>query len=77
VTLGAVRPAKPRRQAVRQASAPALDRLADRLSDAFDTRVKVELGKRKGKITVEFGSIEDLERIITTMSPEWAAALSA
>jgi ParB family transcriptional regulator, chromosome partitioning protein len=77
VTMGAVRPAKPRRQAVRQASAPALDRLANRLSDAFDTRVKVELGKRKGKITVEFGSIEDLERIITTMSPEWAAALSA
>ena len=39
--------------------------------------MKVELGKRKGKIVVEFGSIEDLERIITTMSPEWAAALSA
>jgi ParB family transcriptional regulator, chromosome partitioning protein len=77
VTMGGVRPAKARRPAVRQTSAPALDRLADRLSDAFDTRVKVELGKRKGKIVVEFGSIEDLERIITTMSPEWAAALSA
>jgi ParB family transcriptional regulator, chromosome partitioning protein len=77
VTMGGTRPAKARRPAVRQASAPALDRLADRLSDAFDTRVKVELGKRKGKIVVEFGSIEDLERIITTMSPEWAAALSA
>jgi len=77
VTMGGVRPAKARRPSVRQASAPALDRLADRLSDAFDTRVKVELGKRKGKIVVEFGSIEDLERIITTMSPEWAAALSA
>jgi ParB family transcriptional regulator, chromosome partitioning protein len=77
VTMGGVRPAKARRPAVRQTSAPALDRLANRLSDAFDTRVKVELGKRKGKIVVEFGSIEDLERIITTMSPEWAAALSA
>ena len=76
VTMGGVRPVKARRPAMRQASAPALDRLADRLSDAFDTRVKVELGKRKGKIVVEFGSIEDLERIITTMSPEWAAALS-
>jgi ParB family chromosome partitioning protein len=75
--MGGVRPAKPRNAPVRQASAPALDRLANRLSDAFDTRVKVELGKRKGKIVVEFGSIEDLERIITTMSPEWAAALSA
>ena len=77
VTMGGARPAKARRAPVRQASAPALDRLANRLSDAFDTRVKVELGKRKGKIVVEFGSIEDLERIITTMSPEWAAALSA
>jgi ParB family chromosome partitioning protein len=77
VTMGGVRPAKARRAPARQASAPALDRLADRLSDAFDTRVKVELGKRKGKIVVEFGSIEDLERIITTMSPKWAATLSA
>lgn len=77
VTMGGVKPVKARRPAVRAASAPALDRLADRLSDAFDTRVKVELGKRKGKITVEFGSLEDLERIITTMSPDWAAALSA
>ncbi|HTT55069.1 MAG TPA: ParB/RepB/Spo0J family partition protein [Streptosporangiaceae bacterium] len=77
VTIGDVRPVKARRPSARQASAPALDRLADRLSDAFDTRVKVELGQRKGKIVVEFGSIEDLERIITTMSPEWAGALSA
>jgi len=77
VTMGDVRPAKTRRPVARQASAPALDRLADRLSDAFDTRVKVELGRRKGKIVVEFGSIEDLERIVSTMSPEWAATLSA
>ena len=72
-----MRPAKARRPAARQPSAPALNRLADRLSDAFDTRVKVELGKRKGKIVVEFGSLEDLERIVTTMSPDWAGALSA
>jgi ParB family transcriptional regulator, chromosome partitioning protein len=77
VTLGDAHPAKTRRPVARQASAPALDRLADRLSDAFETRVKVELGRRKGKIVVEFGSIEDLERIIATMSPEWAGSLSA
>ena len=77
VTMGGIRPVKARRQAVRPASRPRWTGLANRLSDAFDTRVKVELGKRKGKIVVEFGSIEDLERIITTMSPEWAAALSA
>jgi ParB family transcriptional regulator, chromosome partitioning protein len=49
--------------------APGLRDLADRLSDAFDTRVKVELGQRKGKIVVEFASLEDLERIVQTMTP--------
>ena len=76
VTMG-VRPAKERRPAARQPSPPALNDLADRLSDAFDTRVKVELGKRKGKIVVEFGSLEDLERIVSTMSPQWSGSLSA
>jgi ParB family chromosome partitioning protein len=69
VALGA-QPARPARQPpVRQPAAPALRKLADRLSDAFETRVKVELGQRKGKIVVEFASIEDLERIVEAMSP--------
>jgi ParB family chromosome partitioning protein len=49
--------------------APGLKDLADRLSDIFETRVKVELGQRKGKIVVEFASLEDLERIVRSMSP--------
>ena len=49
--------------------APGLRDLADRLSDVFDTRVKVELGQRKGKIVVEFASLDDLERIVQTMTP--------
>jgi ParB family chromosome partitioning protein len=57
--------------------APALNDLADRLSDAFDTTVKVELGRHKGKIVVEFATLQDLERIISAMSPEWAQNLSA
>jgi ParB family transcriptional regulator, chromosome partitioning protein len=57
--------------------APALRDLADRLSDAFETRVKVELGQRKGKIVVEFASLEDLERIVKTMTPGWSQARSA
>lgn len=48
---------------------PALSDLATRLSDRFDTRVKVDLGQRKGKITVEFASVEDLERILGTLAP--------
>jgi ParB family chromosome partitioning protein len=43
--------------------APKLKHVADQLSDHLDTRVNVELGKKKGKIVIEFATIEDLERI--------------
>lgn len=43
---------------------PALQEVAERLSESFDTRVTVSLGKRKGKIVVEFGSVDDLQRIV-------------
>jgi ParB family chromosome partitioning protein len=49
--------------------APGLTDLADRLSDRFETRVKVDLGKSKGKITVEFASMDDLRRIVDVMDP--------
>ena len=59
--------AKPARRKPMQA--PGLQDLAERLSDTFETRVKVELGQRKGRIVVEFGSVEDLERIADLMTP--------
>jgi ParB family chromosome partitioning protein len=69
VALGA-RPARALRKAgTRAPVAPALRDLADRLSDALETRVKVELGQRKGKIVVEFATLDDLERIVRSMSP--------
>ena len=43
--------------------APRLKEIGDQLSDALDTRVSVELGKKKGKIVIEFATVEDLERI--------------
>ena len=43
---------------------PQMDDLASRLSDRFDTRVRINLGQRKGKLTVEFASVEDLNRIV-------------
>jgi ParB family chromosome partitioning protein len=49
---------------------PGLQDVAERLSESFDTRVTVSLGKRKGKIVVEFGSVDDLERIVELMSGE-------
>ncbi|MCS0601709.1 ParB/RepB/Spo0J family partition protein [Streptomyces sp. LP11] len=54
---------------------PALSELATRLSDRFETRVKVELGQKKGKITVEFASPDDLERILSTFAPGEKLAL--
>jgi ParB family chromosome partitioning protein len=59
-----------RRAPAPKVSAPAVDDLAARLSDVFETRVRVELGRRKGKITVEFASIDDLERIVAVMAPQ-------
>ncbi|MDO5495414.1 MAG: ParB/RepB/Spo0J family partition protein [bacterium] len=46
-----------------------LDELATRLADRFDTRVKVTMGARRGRITVDFASLEDLERILGTLAP--------
>jgi len=69
VALGARPPQKSREPGTKAPVAPALRDLADRLSDALETRVKVELGQRKGKIVVEFATLDDLERIVRTMSP--------
>ncbi|KUM79908.1 ParB/RepB/Spo0J family partition protein [Streptomyces curacoi] len=78
VTLMGSRPQKTQRSRGPRAGSvpsPALSELATRLSDRFDTRVKVELGQKKGKITVEFASPEDLERILSTLAPGEKLAL--
>ncbi|MFF0221699.1 ParB/RepB/Spo0J family partition protein [Streptomyces sp. NPDC004629] len=72
VTLMGSRPQTTQRSKGPRAGArvsPALNELATRLSDRFETRVKVDLGQKKGKITVEFASMEDLERILGTLAP--------
>jgi ParB family chromosome partitioning protein len=58
-------PSAPRRKPIHM---PGLQDIAEKLSTAFDTRVTVSLGKRKGKIVVEFGSVDDLQRIVELMS---------
>ena len=50
-------------------SAPGLTELSDRLSDRLDTRVKVALGRNKGKVSIEFASLNDLERIVGIIDP--------
>jgi ParB family chromosome partitioning protein len=52
---------------------PGVADLATRLSDALDTRVKVQLGQRKGKIVVEFATVDDLERVVGLIAPDVAA----
>ena len=70
VTLSRTDPGQnaPKPAAPRPMRAPGLQQLAEDLSDAFDTCVKVELGRRKGRIIVEFGSVDDLERIVALMT---------
>ncbi|WP_100837230.1 ParB/RepB/Spo0J family partition protein [Kitasatospora fiedleri] len=57
-----------------QLPSPAFDELAGRLSDRFETRVKVEVAQRdgkfgRGKVVLEFGSVEDLNRILDSLAP--------
>lgn len=46
-----------------------LDFLAGSLSDRLDTNVKISLGARKGKVSIEFASVEDLNRIMEVLDP--------
>lgn len=72
VTLMGSRPASsPKSKGPRAGGrlSPALTDLATRLSDRFETRVKVDLGQKKGKIVVEFASMEDLDRILGSLAP--------
>ena len=68
VALGAAeRPARTTRP--RRPQPPELGALAERLSDLLETRVSVDMGRRRGKLVVEFASAEDLERIIGQIAP--------
>lgn len=63
----------PRRQSRARrvpSTVPELDDIAARLAERFDTRCRVELGKRKGKITIEFATVDDLHRIVAALAPE-------
>jgi len=68
VADGGAKPVAPKRRA--KPHAPALADLAEKLSDRFDTRVKVDIGRSKGKITIEFATVDDLERIVGIIGVE-------
>jgi ParB family transcriptional regulator, chromosome partitioning protein len=64
------RPVEARVRASRSPKAPALARLEASLSDLLETRVTVELGRRHGKLTVAFASLDDLRRVLRVLAPE-------
>ena len=59
--------ATPRRSPAKRPVPAKLAEVADRLSDRLETRVKVDLGRTRGKLTIEFASLDDLERIVAVI----------
>ena len=47
---------------------PGVLELEELLSSHLDTRVKVDLGAKRGRVVVEFATLEDLERIYRVMT---------
>lgn len=69
VTLG-VDVKQPKQGTVRSGGrTAALDELSARLGDHLDTRVKVQLGRTRGKISIDFATVEDLNRIVALIDP--------
>ena len=56
-------PAPHRKQSSKRLVPEAAREVADTLSDVLETRVKVDVGRAKGKITIEFATLEDLQRV--------------
>jgi len=54
--------------AARRLRPPGLLELEELLSSHLDTRVKVEMGSRRGRVVIEFATLEDLERIYRAMT---------
>ena len=59
------KPAAPRNTARHER----LDYLATSLADRLDTNVKITLGARKGRVSIEFASVDDLNRIMDVINP--------
>lgn len=57
------------KRALPKITAPGLKDLGDRMSERLDTRVTVQLGRSKGKVIIEFATLEDLRRIVEIVDP--------
>jgi ParB family transcriptional regulator, chromosome partitioning protein len=72
-----VGPSEPTARATRARKpvAPAVGALAELLSEQLETRVTIEIGRRRGKMIVEFATMDDLDRIVSTIAPDAAGLL--
>lgn len=68
MTAGEPKASKPRAKA--GARRAYLDDVASRLGDRLNTKVKISLGARKGQVTIDFASIQDLNRILEEIGEE-------
>ena len=75
VAVGETGKDKTTRTRAKTPKSPALADLASALSDELETRVTVDLGRSKGKITITFASVDDLERIVDVIAPPASQAL--
>lgn len=70
VALSTEQTKKERKESQPQKHHERLDYIADAFADKLDTNVKIQLGARKGKMMIEFASVEDLNRIISVLDPK-------
>lgn len=58
---------KPRRSPSLRTPSPRAVHLAESLTDSLDTRVNVQIGRKRGRITIEFAGEDDLDRILVVL----------
>ena len=68
VALGETGSEQPARRREARPTPEVATEIASRLSDHLDTRTRVDMGRSKGRITIEFASVEDLRRIASTIT---------
>jgi ParB family chromosome partitioning protein len=71
---GAAVPERHRKQAAKRLVPEAAREVAEQLSDRLETRVKVDVGARKGRITIDFATLEDLQRVADIINGPHPAA---
>ncbi|BDZ54781.1 ParB/RepB/Spo0J family partition protein [Agromyces marinus] len=65
--IAAQAPKAPRQKPAAGKRQEFLDDLSTRLGDRLDTRVKISLGARKGRINIDFATVQDLRRILSEL----------